>query len=383
VKEEFMNLPFLKFRGSPEQIGSAYGEQTKELIAHNLALYFNRFEDEAGVPRDEALRRAEKYIDVIRTCSPDYISMMQAIADSSGFPFIDIAALNVRYEILYSAYSMIGMGESARPGPASDCTAFAVSSDSSPDGHLRIGQNWDWIPGVKCVLMEFDLQSGEKALCLNEAGIAGGKIGLNSSGLGLLVNGLMSNLDDWSRLGEPFHVKTWKVLCSRSLDEAIEAVSAGPHPCSANFLIAQFSDGRPDDRGIADVEIYPGGQVTWRPASGFFVHANHFLDPDSIGIWQPFREDCLTTFNRYSRMKALLQKEHRGGETMSEEFLKGALRDHERKPDSICRHRNTALPESEQIRTVLSVLIDLTSRSMQVAPGPPCEERYSTYKLQD
>ena len=405
AKEKSMTIPYLKLTGTPQEIGASYGDQARDLIAHNLTLYFRRFENEAGLPRSEVLKRADRYLDVIETHAPDYNLMMKAMAEASGFPLIDVAALNVRYEILYSAYSMIGMEEGEHCGPGLDCTAFAICSESSADGHLRIGQNWDWIPDVKCVLTEVELPSGMSVLCLNEAGIAGGKIGFNSKGLGLLVNGLMSNLDDWSRVGEPFHVKTWKVLCSENVDEALDVLRTKPHPCSANFLFAQHTDGgsaqhtdgdldqhtdggsaRPADSGkerpeIYDVEIYPGGEVIRETESEFFVHANHFLDPDAVGIWQPFRKDCLTTFDRHARMQALLEAESSKEDQISEQFLESALRDHDKKPDSICRHRNPNLPESDQIRTVLSVIIDLTSRAMKVAPGPPCEESYIAYGL--
>jgi isopenicillin-N N-acyltransferase-like protein len=378
-----MGLPYLKLAGTPEEIGEAYGEEVKDMIASNISLYFDRFENEAGLPRQEVLERAGRYLEVMKSSAPDYVAMMKSIARSSGTSFADIVALNVRYEILYSAYSVIGMEEAEGSSLSSDCTALAISRGLSADGHLRIAQNWDWIPGVECVLAEVSLSSGTKVICLNEAGIAGGKIGLNSSGLGLLVNGLLSNLDDWSRLGEPFHVKTWKVLCSSNLEEAVRVISSGSHPCSANFLVAQSLNGEQQANEIVDVEIYPGGEVVLAVGDGYFVHANHFLDPDSIGIWQPFREDCLTTFNRYSRMVELLKTTTEKNGTITKEFIYSALSDHDRKPDSICRHRNTSLKESEQIRTVLSVLIDLDSRTMEVAPGPPCLESYTEYRLDE
>ena len=47
----------------------------------------------------------------------------------------------------------------------------------------------------------------------------------DSAGLGLVINGLLSSEDDWSRVGRPFHARTWEVLCSRTLPQAVEAIA--------------------------------------------------------------------------------------------------------------------------------------------------------------
>ncbi len=52
---------------------------------------------------------------------------------------------------------------------------------------------------------------GLRTLSFTEAGIFGGKIGLNSAGLGLTVNGLTTTDDDWSRLSKPFHVRCYEI----------------------------------------------------------------------------------------------------------------------------------------------------------------------------
>src|SRR3989304_4075586 len=184
------------------------------------------------LPREGVERRPAAYLEVFTRQSPPYREVMEGIAEASGRTLPEIAMLNARYEILYSAYSAIRMAEAA-----GECTAFAAARTVTADGHLWIGQTWDWIPDVRGALLDME-EDGLRILAFTEAGIAGGKIGLHSAGIGLVINGLLSNLDDWSRLGVPFHLRTSGILRSRTMSEAGAQATEGGHACSAHFLLA-------------------------------------------------------------------------------------------------------------------------------------------------
>src|SRR3989442_2551122 len=81
--------------------------------------------------------------------------------------------------------------------------------------------------------------TGPNVLCFTEAGVVGGKIGLNSEGIGLTINGLISNKDDWERLRKPFHVRCAEILGSKTLSQAVSRITRGERSCSANFLVGQ------------------------------------------------------------------------------------------------------------------------------------------------
>ena len=65
------------------------------------------------------------------------------MAAGSGHDLLDLLVLNLRYELLYYQYGVCAIGG------ADGCTAFAVLPAASANGHLLLGQNWDWIPEVK------------------------------------------------------------------------------------------------------------------------------------------------------------------------------------------------------------------------------------------
>jgi isopenicillin-N N-acyltransferase-like protein len=359
-------LPVLDLRGGPREVGRGHGEAAREAIAHNLDLYLERFGADAGLGPADVRRRGALALAGIDALDPDYGQTVRGIAEGSGRSPAEVAALNVRYEILYSAYTEEVLG-ARRPATGADgCTAFAALPEATPDGHLRLGQNWDWLPGVAGVLLRVTRPDGFRVLAFTEAGIAGGKIGLNAAGVGLAINGLASDRDDWRRPGLPFHVRAWRALNAPTLAGAVAAVEGGERACAANFLLAGA-----DETGAAlavDVETAPGATCRLTPGDGVLVHANHFAGPVGETLRETL-EPTSTSFARGARMAALLGAS-RG--RLDAATLQTILADHEGYPGSICAHPDATLPADETFVTAVSVVMDLTAGEMRVAAGNPC-----------
>ncbi|HVH31806.1 MAG TPA: C45 family peptidase, partial [bacterium] len=196
----------------PHEAGREHGRRAGALIDANLAVYFDRFRREAQLSADEVRDRARRYLQIVQEREPMYVETMHGVSEGSQVPLVDLAVLNMRYELIYSQYSAINQSKAVHV--AGGCTAFAVTPEASADAHLWLGQNWDWFPEVQGLVMRMRREDGLIVAAFTEAGIVGGKIGMNSAGLGLVINGLLSNRDDWARLHLPFHVRTWRMLHS-------------------------------------------------------------------------------------------------------------------------------------------------------------------------
>src|SRR5207245_141757 len=145
-------------------------------------VYFCRFKSETELSHDMALSRAAKFLEVINKVSPEYAETMKGVAAGSRQEILDITALNVRYELMYSQFSKIGL----KPMPKTfGCTAFAALPTAVDNGHLIMAQNWDWIPEVKGLFLKVRNENSPDVLSFTEAGVVGGKIGLNSEGVGV------------------------------------------------------------------------------------------------------------------------------------------------------------------------------------------------------
>jgi len=357
-------------------MGLKHGKDARHKIERNLEVYFRRFKNETELSREEVLGRASKYLGVIRKQSHGYAKAMEGVAEGSGRELLEIAALNVRYELMYSQFSKIGL----KPIPRTyGCTAFAVLPERTRNGHLLMGENWDWIPEVEGLFLKVRPQVGPDVVCFTEAGVVGGKIGLNSEGLGLLINGLVSDRDDWSRLQKPFHVRCWEVLRSRTLKEAAGIIGDGQRSCSANFVLGQQK--QPGEGKVLDIESAPDATCQLGPDRGAIGHANHFSDPERVGVKQILDEEITSTLHRYSRIQQLLDEKVRKGGKCSIPTAQAMLRDHDGKPESVCRHPNTGFPKDERYKTVVSVVMDLYSRKIWATMGPPCSNEYQSLQL--
>lgn len=361
-----MTLPLIHLTGSPYEQGRQHGRALQKQIGHNLDVYFDRFLREGGVSRAEVLQRAARYAEAIAAQSAAYTAGMEGIAAGSGTSLAEIVALNVRYEILYYQYAI-------QKGAATDgCTAFALAPEATANGHLLLGQNWDWIPEVAGAILDTTDPDGFRTLAFTEAGIFGGKIGLNTAGLGLAINGITTMADEWTRLEKPFHLRCYQILRARSLEAALEVVTGTPRACSANYLIAQVPD-----RAI-DVEAAPEviNRLGWQQEQ--IVHANHFLDPAGLGVAEPpDPEHRQRSRRRQERLEQLLAEKR----PVRVADVQAALRDHNTAPRHICRHEEPGAPVDEQYRTVTSIVMDLAAGELYATDGPPCEGEYSLFGL--
>jgi isopenicillin-N N-acyltransferase-like protein len=277
---------------------------------------------------------------------------------------------------MYSQFSKIGL----KPIPKTfGCTAFAALPTAVENGHLVMAQNWDWIPEVKGLFLKVRNENSPDVLSFTEAGVVGGKIGLNSEGVGLLINGIVSSKDDWARLKKPFHVRCWEILKSKTLRGAVNVITQGERNCSANFILGQQKTiglGK-----VVDIESAPEAVYELGPDKGALAHTNHFSNPKILGVKQVLDEERLSTLQRYRRIQRLLDGTVRAGEKLNLASAKNMLRDHYGKPESVCRHSNLRLPEYERYETVVSVIMDLPDRKLWAAMGSPCSTEYSPLKL--
>ena len=361
-----MSLSHFTFSGTPYEQGLAHGEALKESIIKNIEIYVNRFENEAGISKNELLENSGIYLNILREQSPEYVNGMNGIAESSNLELLEIALLNLRYELLYHA-----LGKILQSDAVDGCTSFAVLPEATENNHLLVGQNWDWIPDVECVLTTSIDPDGLQRMAFTEAGIFGGKPGMNSEGVGLAVNGMYSTADDWSRFQKPFHLRCYEVLRSKNIEEALGALAGTPRSCTANFILGHASS-----RAV-DIELAPDSLRLIDPVDGVLVHANHLVDPKETGVSEPENPRRHLSEFRHSRMEKLLNEQKPLNVAIVQEILK----DHDHQPQSLCRHRDDSLPESQYTITKTAMIMDLEERKMWVTNGQPCKTEFEEFAL--
>ena len=361
-------FPHVRVSGGPRERGRSYGEQAGARIASSIRAYEEVFRAYADWSWAEVRREAARYVGPIEAFDERYVDEMRGIADGAGVEVEDILSINVRTEVMFAAKARAAEaagGVDDRGPRQGECTAFAVVPEASESGHTLVGQNWDWL--LHCfdtvVVLEAEQDEGPNFVSVVEAGLLA-KTGMNSSGLGVATNALVTQ-DDRGEPGVPYHVLLRAFMDCETMSDALSAAQRAVRSSSANYLVAHRD-------GIAvDIEAAPGDfsrLFLLFPDGGVLGHTNHFrssaFDRKDVSLWvmpdSPFR------------LERLREAIARASPGLTLDTFRAVLADHANYPSGVCCHPDDRMEPHDQGSTVASVLMDLDEARMWVADGRPC-----------
>lgn len=350
-----MPFPIVKTQGTPNDRGQQYGSRCREMIARVVAFYRWIFAIKSKLDWDQSLEKAAEFVPVLNDYDSDIMEEIEGIARGADRPVAEIVALNVRTELLFLLATGAGQAKAS-------CTSLAAVPPAAE--HTLLAQNWDWYPQVRdcCVILEEKPQDRPEILHVVEAGIIA-KTGYNSAGIGLCTNALVTA--NW-RVGVPYHAILWRILKSVTMADAIGAVTGPQRASAANYLIAHAAG------EAVNLEAAPQDLNVIFPQKGIISHANHckISNTDIIDLTSAIWPD--TIMRDYRAGKIL----HQYNGHIDASSIQQVLKDHFDKPNSICTHKDVNLPPHEHSQTNVSLIMDLTEKSLLIAKGPPCEHKY-------
>lgn len=359
-------FPHVRVSGGPRDRGRAYGEQARERIATSIRAYEEVFRAYADWSWPQVRQEAAGYEAPIAAFDERYVEEMRGIAEGAGVDLEDILSINVRTEVMFAAKARAAEAAGDVAGRRQgECTAFAVVPEASVSGHTLLGQNWDWL--LHCfdtvVVLEAEQDEGPNFVSIVEAGLLA-KTGMNSSGLGVVTNALVTE-DDRGEPAVPYHVLLRALMDAETISDALSTAQRAPRSSSANYLLAHRD-------GIAvDIEATPGDfsrLFLLFPDEGVVAHTNHFRSPTfdrrDVSLWvmpdSPFRLERLRV--------AIDGASHE----LTLDTFRDALADHANYPSGVCCHPDERMEPYDQGSTVASVLMDLDAARIWVADGRPC-----------
>jgi len=360
-----MSFPRIVARGAPFARGEQYGAQARSRIEHCIRCYQALFVLRAGLDWPTALQHARRFEPAIDAFAPECIEEMRGIAQGAGASYDNILALNCRSELLFAAL------RGTRRVPPGECTSFAVLPAASANGHLLIGQNWDWVPFAREVSVLLTVERDRKPgfTTVVEAGMLA-KVGFNTAGLAVCTNTLVSTTDT-AASGVPYHIILRRLLDAETFASAKDLLTSTERALSANYLIGHA-------RGeAANFEASAGGRETLyitEPSRGLLCHANHFLERAAA------KTDSYVRLHPHSltRLESLRKALHSG---VTLDALRAALRSHENAPNGVCGHPDPKANPLQARTTVASVIADLTAGEAWITSGPPCTRDYETVRI--
>jgi isopenicillin-N N-acyltransferase like protein len=354
-------FPIISVSGEPRERGAEHGRLLRYQVALAVERYLERFKHFAGLDRAEARREATRYVKPIREYDPDILAEMEGVAEGAGLAFEDVLAMNCRSELMFGANVIM------------ECSSFALQPSVTEDGHTYVGQNWDWAPDiVETIAVVAIRQEPDKpdVVLLDEAGIVG-RMGFNSSGVGLCTNTLIA--DQGRPEGVPYNVLLRGVLNSRRLDDAIAALIRPDRAISSNYVIG--------DAGgqTIDVEVAPDQYDYVQPSNGIITHGNHFAG-SRLMVRDRSVEKWPDSLYRECRIRDVLA-EH--APRIGLEHMMTALRDRFGHPHAVSRHAAPEQDRFDQLQTVASLIVDCDDRECWIAMGPPDGAEYTRYEFED
>ncbi|KAA8646380.1 hypothetical protein EYZ11_008667 [Aspergillus tanneri] len=354
--------PKIVLKGTPREIGLEHGRQLRQHIHRQLDVYEEMFQYTANMSWDAVRGLAEEFRVASEQNTPDIYAEMQGIAEATGRDILDIVALNCRSEISMGSFS-------------DGCTSLSWKKDDA----RVLAQNWDWTGMVKenIALMSIEQVGKPKIYMVTEAGIVG-KIGFNSSGVGVCLNAIKAHPCISSKV--PIHMALRLCLESTSVENAVQAIaSLGGIATSAHILVA-------DSTTSLGLELSPLGDVHLREnESGIITHANYFLKNRHVvePNWapsSPIRQD------RIDQLTSEMVREGIQGDSLTPSLLRETIfSDTSNAPNSIC----ACYEDLNKHRTIRSItlfnivmILQAYSPEAEVVIGQPgTTEAHSVIKM--
>ena len=156
------------------------------------------------------------------------------------------------------------------------------------------------------------------------------------------------------------------------MDEALCFLTDTHRSCTANFIVGS------SQHRVVDMELAPDKLRLIEPRDGVLSHANHFEDPDVLGVFEPPNPRRHLSEFRQKRMEMLLEEQ----KPLDIPGIQNILKDHENNPQSLCRHLDDSLPESQHTITKTAMIMDLESKKMWVTDGQPCESEFEEFSIE-
>ncbi len=343
---ESARIPVILAKGTHYQAGYQIGTQMKaqlqEMIQHS--------KDDVAKSKDrtwEDIRgQTRLFLEFSQKYMPEYVEEIKGAADATGIDLVDL--FSEMCEEIYSKDYLKG------------CSDLIASGDVTADGSVLAAHNNDTSPDIEkyAVAVHYQVEGEPEILAVGYGGL-GISVGFNSAGISLTGNEVsMNDL----KLGVPRLLLCRKILAQRTVADAIDAALFQPRASNYNQVIAD-----------ANGEVYSiEGSATNYEAiyatEGYVVHTNHYISP-RMRPYEADPYDITSSIVRYNRANRLM-KNNKG--RISVEMLKTFLQDHVSYPKSICRH-------GKEVKTTFSVIINLTTKTMLLARGNPCESTYYDY----
>lgn len=340
-------------------MGRQLGEGMRAPIQHsieNARILIDGLFDTLQLNWEGAKNQARKYMPFAQERYPQYVDELAGMAEGANVNLTELMVVNALEAVTMDALHL------------TKCTSLAVNGDSTSTRQVLVAHNEDWLPEDEpdVYIIRMKPEDEPAILAMSYGGLLP-NVGLNEAGIAQCCDTVYPSD---TRIGIPRVVVSRAVLAARTIGQAIRSTLVPLRAAGYNHLLAHESG------ELYNVEVSAHAFDVLYGLEGCLVHTNHYLSPKMIPI-EDNSDELVHTRVRYFRALHLLKQRR----SHSMETIQEILCDHVNFPDSICNHSIFDLDPRDREKTVVSLVMNLTERSMQVAWGNPCKNKYHTYQL--
>jgi isopenicillin-N N-acyltransferase-like protein len=352
-KKEFK---VIECSGSFYEIGKKYGIACRDSLVGSINSLFRNIGMFQKAGKEDIIANAKKYLPLVERFDPELVEMLKGQADGAGVTFDEVLALRCSLELGFYYQRITTL-----------CTSFAATGNATKGGKTIIGQTYDLTPGISIDLVKTKFADGMEQLSMVFAGGGDGELPLNSAGLGMVLNVMVSPAEE-QLLNVPCACVIPKAMRQKRIGDALGVVCAA----GRSILYYGFASAEGD---IIGIETRPDDYNVIQPERDMLVHTNHYLTERFKKGNKTFGFMEGDSYIRVQRLKRLMEK-HYGELTV--ELMEEFLTDHNDYPRSICKHTDLQTQFGE---TLAAVIMVPEERVMYATCGQPCQHEYVEYKL--
>ncbi|MEM1402131.1 MAG: C45 family peptidase [Pseudomonadota bacterium] len=339
-------FPHLVLNGSPAEQGRQYGVALREPIREVWDFYATRMFYPLGLTDAHIYRFAAGVREALLSFNPILADEIEGMAAGARVDSWKVYALNARSELMNY--------------PRSECTTVFF-----PETGI-LAQTWDWIEPLEewAVLVTRHDADGRKSITFGEPGMVG-KVGMNSSGLGMCLNFLFAPIKE---IGVPLHCVAREPLHCTDFTAA-KAVLQRSGIGKAGHLLLASSSGE-----YLSVEYAGDSRLELDAQQRAFVHTNHFIGGSALDD----AVDVPGSRERFERARTMVDD----ASSLTLETAKRMLLDKTQGDHSInCDyHQDPALGDL-RVGTIASIVMDLGSQTMHVKRGNSVDDNFASITL--
>ncbi|HQV38273.1 MAG: acyl-CoA--6-aminopenicillanic acid acyl-transferase [Flavobacteriales bacterium] len=265
----------LRLQGDPLELGLYQGALEGDLYRHQENIFFDKIKD--LVPKPGKQRLLIKFLgwfnrNMYKHVTNEYLAEIEGLSRYDGHTYDHVAPAYMRALYLHGAHDI---GHAVQQMALVECSSFAAWGESSCDGELIIGRNFDFYAGdafAENRVVSFIAPAlGHRFMSVSWPGFIGVLSGMNDQGLTVTMNSGRSSVPLQAKT--PISILALEIMqYASTIDEAVAIAKKRDVFVSESLMIGSAKDGR-----AVVIEKSPRKMDVFQvPGADHLVCTNHF-----------------------------------------------------------------------------------------------------------